>query len=67
MSTTTIRLNPRGVEEIVVSISETSVEIGDFTVNGNLDLGEITIGNLVPVIPRNYGLITYNGSIITVS
>lgn len=67
MNTTTIRLNPRGAEEITVSISETSVEIGDLTVNGNLDLGEITIGNLVPVIPSNYGLITYNGSIITVS
>ena len=32
-----------------------------------LDLGALDVGTLVPVIPSNYGLITYNGVSIRVS
>lgn len=32
-----------------------------------LELGALSIGAPVPVIPSNYGLITWNGSYLTVS
>ena len=32
-----------------------------------LDLGALDVGMLVPVIPSNYGLITWDGSTLTVS
>ena len=32
-----------------------------------LDLGALDVGTLVPIIPSNYGLITWDGSTLTVS
>ncbi len=32
-----------------------------------LDLGDLDVGTLVPIIPSNYGLITWDGSTLTVS
>lgn len=32
-----------------------------------LDLGALDVGMLVPVIPSNYGLITWDGHVLTVS
>lgn len=32
-----------------------------------LDLGALDVGTLVPIIPSNYGLITWDGAVLTVS
>lgn len=32
-----------------------------------LDLGALDVGMLVPVIPSNYGLIQWDGAVLTVS
>ena len=64
---TTLSLEIITGTEITVEVSDGNFDMGAVEVSPGIDLGDISIGALVPVIPRNYGLITYNGSVITVS
>lgn len=54
------------IYELDLKIEENELINLDFEENEGLDMN-IEAGFIVPVIPKNYGLITYNGSVITVS
>lgn len=54
------------IYELDLKFEENELINLNFQENEGLDMN-IEAGFIVPVIPKNYGLITWNGSIITVS
>ncbi len=52
---------------IVDGISGGTIDMGGLEPSTDLALGELSIGTPVPIIPSNYGLITWDGNVLTVS
>ncbi len=52
--------------EVILTIEQPpSVELE--TAPAALDVGALDVGTVVPMIPSNYGLITWDGNTLTVS